>query len=58
LVSHKAAPSAKIIAIGASTGGTEAIKVVAKHLTAQTPPVLLLSIYPQHLVILLSNILT
>ncbi|MCF7987577.1 MAG: chemotaxis response regulator protein-glutamate methylesterase [Methylovulum sp.] len=39
LLSHKTASSAKIIAIGASTGGTEAIKVVAKYLTAETPPV-------------------
>ena len=31
--------SNKIIALGASTGGTEAIKVVAKSLPANTPPV-------------------
>lgn len=39
LASHKTASNAKVIAIGASTGGTEAIKVVAKYLTAETPPV-------------------
>ena len=31
----------KIIVLGASTGGTEAIKVVAKHLPADSPPVLI-----------------
>lgn len=40
-ISSKRNPSNKIIALGASTGGTEAIKVVAKGLPADTPAVLI-----------------
>jgi two-component system chemotaxis response regulator CheB len=34
-------PTNKIIALGSSTGGTEAIKVVVKGLPADTPPILI-----------------
>ncbi len=39
--------SHKIIAIGASTGGTEAIKEVLIHLPVETPPVLVVQHMPQ-----------
>ena len=38
----------KIIAIGASTGGTEAIKEVLTSLPAKMPPVLIVQHMPQH----------
>lgn len=40
-VKKRVSTSTKIIALGASTGGTEAIKVVAKGLPADTPAVLI-----------------
>jgi len=46
--SHMIKTSNKIIAIGASTGGTEAIKQVLLSLPANMPPILIVQHMPQH----------
>ena len=45
----------KLIAIGASTGGTEALRVVLERLPKETPPVLVVQHMPEYFTLAFSN---
>lgn len=47
MLTHSSLPSGRIVFIGASTGGTEAIKEVLIGLPASTPPVLIVQHMPE-----------